>query len=826
MTRVLPLLLLSALLLPSVAAVDAGEAKLLLLTNENWELERPSGKEADAIIGDVVLRNEHITAVIAQPLQSRQANMTVRDIAGCLIDLTVTARPNDQLSCYYPAGQEPRFSDWSFQIDDEPVENPNGQGGGRAEVTVTTGGDQPIQVTYRLDSSSRYLTVIQQGVGLSEKSDQIRFDTGKEDALKTPNGEGRLFWIDDRYWRQAYAWTIAEGEMTFRSYARSSTLNFRDQPDSRVLRLYVAENLCDIREELAKATRQPVGPLAFTVATPTQPLPGARVELTNSKGYVGSLLTDGSGRIDQVLPCGTYQLSVTRDGQTLLANMPIDIEPAINVYEHETSSDYGLLRTRIVNEAEESIPAKLALTAEGRDPLDFGPESAALGVKNLRYLSDGKDELLLPEGTYQAIVSYGPEHNAAFETFEVRPRELTELNVTLRRSVDTTGWISAEFHSHSTPSGDNTSSQLGRVLNLLCEQIEFAPCTEHNRIDSYADELEALRASHLLATCTGLELTGKPLPLNHQNTFPLEWKPGLQDGGAPLTDSDWETQVRRLTLWDKRSEKLIQQNHPDIGWLIYDRDGDSEVDSDFSGHYSLLHAIEIHPLAPFLTQLNGENSDNASHTRVSDWLQMQNDGIRLTGIVNTDAHYNFHGSGGFRNWIRCSTDDPAEIDTMEIVRATQAGHVVMSNGPFLEVGVVNPEDPASRWGLPGDEIAFQPGHQLLIDVQCPNWMKIDRVLVLKNGVPVDKWDFRRGDSEGFSDSTVQFKQTIPLDLKEDAHLVVIAAGENSQLGPVQGPANGKRPPIAIANPIFFDTDGNGFTPSREVLNGARPVKSK
>ena len=49
------------------------------------------------------------------------------------------------------------------------------------------------------------------------------------------------------------------------------------------------------------------------------------------------------------------------------------------------------------------------------------------------------------------------------------------LEAKLVRSVKTDGWISGDFHSHSSPSGDNTSSQLGRVLNLLCEHVEFAP---------------------------------------------------------------------------------------------------------------------------------------------------------------------------------------------------------------------------------------------------------------------------------------------------------------------------------------------------------------
>lgn len=45
-----------------------------------------------------------------------------------------------------------------------------------------------------------------------------------------------------------------------------------------------------------------------------------------------------------------------------------------------------------------------------------------------------------------------------------------------------------------------------------------------------------------------------------------------------MTDVSPETQMERIAAWDSNSVKLIQQNHPDIGWLFYDRDGDQKPD--------------------------------------------------------------------------------------------------------------------------------------------------------------------------------------------------------------------------------------------------------
>ena len=111
------------------------------------------------------------------------------------------------------------------------------------------------------------------------------------------------------------------------------------------------------------------------------------------------------------------------------------------------------------------------------------------------------------------------------------------------------------------------------MLNLLCEHIEFAPCTEHNRIDTYVPHLKRLRHRATMATCTGMELTGGPLPVNHQNAFPLHPSSrARRTAAAPVTDTDPVVQIERLALWDNKSDKLVQMNHPNLPQILGDRD--------------------------------------------------------------------------------------------------------------------------------------------------------------------------------------------------------------------------------------------------------------
>jgi hypothetical protein len=64
---------------------------------------------------------------------------------------------------------------------------------------------------------------------------------------------------------------------------------------------------------------------------------------------------------------------------------------------------------------------------------------------------------------------------------------------------------------------------------------------------------------------------------------------------------------------------------------------------------------------------------------------------------------------------------------------------------------------------------------------------------------------------------VKFDQRIPLELASDAHVIVAAIGESSTLGIVMGPDYGKHKPVAVANPIFVDVDGNGFNANGDLM---------
>ena len=521
------------------------------------------------------------------------------------------------------------------------------------------------------------------------------------------------------------------------------------------------------------------------------------------------------------LPAGEYRIDATGLGRgTVSATHDIGNEPAVVRLELPAP---GYVVGTIVDEFGKPIPAKVQFRSKEGNP-NFGADTESFAVKNLLYTANGHVSTDLRPGEYNIIVSRGTEYDADFRTIQVTRGETTTFNSQLTRSVDTTGWVSSDFHSHSSPSGDNTSDQLGRVLNLLAEHIEFAPCTEHNRIDSYTPHLKRLEAEQFMATCTGMELTGSPLPVNHHNAFPLHHHPHTQDGGGPVVHSNPVVQIERIAKWDADSEKLVQQNHPNLEQIWADQDLDGKEDPGFERMFAFMDVIEVHPPEDIFAAFGSKTGQYGNV--IQSWLRMLNKGYRIPGVVNTDAHYNFHGSGWLRNYIKSSSDAPAEIDTMEMVRQSERGHLTMTNGPFLDVTAFS----GDKSVLPGDDLkASDKKVSLTVRVQCANWFDINRVQVFINGRPSDMHNFtRRKTPDKFSKDdgdAIKFEQTFEVELGEDAHLIVATIGEGLKLGPVMGPVHGEDAPVALANPIFVDVNGDGFQPNGDLLDLPFPYKA-
>lgn len=809
---------------------------LLEITSDNYAQIVPKGKEVDAIHGDWVLRNDKVVCVIANPKAGRNANMTVRAVGGMLIDFTTRAGGSDQLSCFYPGGGRFRFEDAeSFEWvvnESTTVKVADAKRAATREITLRIVGkavaNNQTQATieYTLRDGQDWLDYRVEIANGAEAAQKIMI----EDVMRcdgnlfqmTADDDRKMFYAADEYFGQCYSLTQGDAPIQ-RIGGRSIQLRPQTNPEREVAsgeRLQWSGKIhCSqgVPSALAWGTTQLTGleryPLFLILKSPQGPVRHAQIEFLQDGNTLGKVRTNDEGIVRCSLLPGDYLARIKTPGQEVREE-PIEIT---DVARAETLSlpEASRVRAEVTSGDGQPIAAKVQFVGiEGTTSPDFGPDSAVAAIKNVVYCAKGVFEQAIDPGRYRVIISHGPEFDADIQEVTITAGRLLRIESSLPRSVDTTGWVSTEYHSHSSPSGDNVSHQTGRVLNLLAEHIEFAPCTEHNRIDTYSDDLELLGVTSAMATCTGMELTGNPLPINHQNAFPMHQHVHEQDGGGPQTDSDPVKQIERLALWDNGSSKVVQTNHPNIPQILGDRDLNGKPDGGFRGMLGWMDVIEIHPLQTIFDVPPADiAAKDKNANRMFFWMRLLNLGYRIPGVVNTDAHYNFHGSGWLRNYLMSSTDDPGEISVDEMIHASEHGHLVMTTGPFLQTQLLlgDPVDP-QRIHVGEDVDYGSKSGRLWIRVQCPNWFDVNRVQVFANGRALEELNFtRKSHAQWFSEDAVRFEAEVDLPpFSEDTHLIVATIGEGLKLGPVMGPERGELPPVAVTNPIFLDVDGGGF----------------
>ena len=143
---------------------------------------------------------------------------------------------------------------------------------------------------------------------------------------------------------------------------------------------------------------------------------------------------------------------------------------------------------------------------------------------------------------------------------------------------------------------------------------------------------------------------------------------------------------------------------------------------------------------------------------------------------------------------------------------------MLTTGPFLEVNAGK--------SISGADVKSTSGTvNLAVKVQCTDWIDIDRVQVLVNGKQEPQYNFTRASHpDYFGKGVVKFARTIEIKLKEDAHLIVVAMGENSTLKTGYGTStNASLKPCAYINPIWVDVDGGGFKANGDTLGWDLPV---
>ncbi len=820
--RLLPLLALS---ISGALAQAVPEAFEVGLAQKD---QLPRGKEADGIIGDFILRNDKIEAVISGNLPLRRANMstfygTEGITPGCVYDLTLRGAGNDQLTVFCPTQQIGSVS-WVRVVKD----GSDGEAVVETMVTAANHGGISRHHEYTLRDGWPGLRI--KTTVVNETGEVKRLDLSPRWTNFTRTGHAfGTTWADsiDPSDKAGYAYGNLSSPPT---YGTGKDFSLQPRESATVVRfLAVGHSPVEALGEVERQ-RRPIGSVNGVIRDQDgKPIATAEL-LVRTAGErdenLGVIHPDVEGEFGIPMPEGAYRITVTDQGRADV-ELPLTVKAGSAVKLDAKVGPASAIQFKITDETGKSIPCKAQFLAQpGTEIVNLGPQNRAHGCLDQYHSERGDFRVALPPGKYRVIVTRGIEYSHLAHDITLAQGQTFDFGGKLQRLVDTTGWVSADYHNHSTQSGDNTCGTPDRIINLVAENIEFAPTTEHNRLFDWGPIIKDLGLYSEIQTVPGMELTGR---FAHLNAFPFKPEERTQDNGAPGWNEDPRITAITLRDWqDADPDRWVQINHPDMVKNFIDADGDGRVDGGFHGLATLIDGIEtqngggseILGGRPFFIGKDKEGKDSVQMLREFIWLQMLNRGHRYAAMAVNDAH-SVHGNGvgGWRMYIPSKSDHPSEIDWRENARHAKAGHSYLTTGPFLQVRT---EDGAG----PGDTTrAAGAGVKLKVRVQCTDWIDIDRVQVLVNGRGRPQLNFTRAANPMmFKDGVVKFDETIDVPLSEDSHLIVVATGEKSDLSIGYGTSpQAKMHPLAYHNPIFIDVDGHGFTPNGDTLGFPLPV---
>lgn len=634
------------------------------------------------------------------------------------------------------------------------------------------------------------------------------------------------------------------------------------------------------------------GTIRGCVAVAGVPVEGARVAVGRSsagivRGLTTHFRTGADGCYSGTLPAGDWGAAAARDRTPYEQNNPTPLARSFTIEAGAvTMVDFdlpppGRLEVRVTDESGRAIPARITLV--GFDPSpepgipttspvgstttwlfrDLGDDSLTYGVADFQYAdAEGRARLDVKPGQYTVVVSRGTEYSRFDRPLTIAAGEEVVIDARIARVLDTTGFVSSDFHVHGVDSTDSRTGLVKRVLQYAGEGIENIVMTEHNGRTDLMPTIEALdMRPHVYATI-GEEITtweyghynGYPFDLvpEHQTEGSVDWagraEPGrdfVAYGSYGLTPAQLDAAAHAGP--GARPSTVVQANHV-AGYF-----GPLQIDTSLVPPRSFLDAAGklsfrldpasdnlFHPFAA-MEVWNGHGRRHQNrffNGEIGIWFNLLNQGLHTSGTGVTDSHgfYNLNATGA-RTWTASSTDDVSRIDPDDVADQVAAGRATLGQGLFLEAQLRRRDGTGSvaTFAAGGSTTLSAAGAEveLVLRAQAPLWAPFDRIEVYANAatMPVGQSggtnvffgaeptlvlnvgdDFLLDDVDVFPEipgaRRWQADIVVPFPgLTEDTWFVAIARGTDGRSGPMFPVVPADLP--SASNPTLADLmDGN------------------
>jgi hypothetical protein len=538
---------------------------------------------------------------------------------------------------------------------------------------------------------------------------------------------------------------------------------------------------------------------------------GAEV-LINERGERASpllrVLTDEQGQFSVALPSGirlfpiARSYSRTRPTQTA---PPIQLEPGGEAYCQSLLSPPALLDLRVVDDdTGELIPVRVALYTLQDRAVALGPvQSGEVGGPYI-FAVDGEGVFEVPTGQFRMTISRGIEYTRHEQQVIFMASRTRQFHLSLERVVDTSGYVAADLGVLTNRSHRAVISPVDRLRTAVTEGLEFLVATDSEHVTDLAAALETSGLDLPVTVARGERiLPSEDSPVGSWSVFPL---PEEHTGHSAFVGETFESHRDLLqTIRAQFPQALIsclaparagQSPFPEMGYHLNlaTRNWESATPADAED-------VDFD-----LMEVFGDRDLNHKRDDLGLWHGLLREGHRITAVASANSHYAGVEEIGYpRTLIAAEDSDPRAIDPDEVWASLRAGNAVVTSGPWIEFSI--------RGHQMGEMFPWEMDEPVRVNyrVISPSWIPLANVEICKEGLFVQRMTLPGGEGtmgavrvwtppEGRDRFMVRHDQIFTIEVKGARHLRPM------------NPANGFPEafvPLAVSNPIWVDTDGNG-----------------
>ncbi len=536
-----------------------------------------------------------------------------------------------------------------------------------------------------------------------------------------------------------------------------------------------------------------VGTIEGCVTAGGAPLPGARVAVGPSSAgaltnLVAHFVTDAAGCYSARIPAGTYSAIAGKNGYPYEGGAAVPALHAASVASGGTTTvnfalpATGRLVVDVSDESGQPVPARISVIGFDPSPEPIitaavaGLPSTTTGVLNditrdrlstgfvaVAFAgASGQAALDLEPGSYQVYVSRGGEYSLFSTPVTIGAGAPTNVSAQIAHVLDTTGFVSSDYHVHMVNSPDSRIVNARRVESFAAEGVDNLIATDHDAITDLTPSVNALGLAPFLHTTIGEEIT--TFDYGHFNAYPQAVDPVKPSGGS----TDWAgaaapgadfpsagsygltpAQIEAAAKGKPQNAGLptvVQINHIDSHFNPLQIDTAVTPPRSFLGNPAFFRlspsvANFFHPFGA-LELWNGSNNTHQAQfldERIGIWMNLLNQGIVSTAIADTDTHTVIDlETAGARTWTPSSSDAPGAISDAEIASAVSGGRAVGGQGLYVQARLVEeiPDAPpfVADFSLGGStSVGVDDGSvDLEIRVQAPLWAPYDTIEIYRN----------------------------------------------------------------------------------------------